>query len=916
MFNFLRKPNKSKHLTRTCWLRLSLALTLLATWFYGNTPATAQAAATIIDILPPPGSGAFGLVALLPNGNWVVADALYDTATATDVGAVYLYDGDTLALISQITGSTTKDEVGKYGVFVLPSGDYVFHSPFWNNGAIADAGAVTWCSGVTGCVGTVSAANSLVGSSPSDQVGGEIVLLNNGSYLVSSLRWDRGSVTDVGAVTWCPGTQACAGAVSVTNSLVGKSAGDQVGRGTLRLLANGNYVVGTSTWDNGPALNAGAVTWCSGTGGCVGEVSPANSLVGSVTNDWIGAVYALANGHYVAGSSMWDNGNIVDAGAVTWCDGTLGCTGVVSVTNSLVGSSPEDWVGYGGFILNNVLPLDNGNYVVYSPGWNSPTAQDAGAITWCSGEHGCVGTITTTNSLVGSNTNDVVGVGGIMTLTNNSYVVSSPYWDNETVTDAGAVTWCSSQGGCVGPVGINNSLVGSSVEDMVGMHTAQALANDNYIVRSPEWNNGDIPNAGAVTWCSGAVGCVGAVTTANSLVGQAPYDQVGAYYGAMLTDGDYVVASPDWDNGPVVDVGAVTWCNGQSGCVGAVQAANSLMGSTAGDKVGGYIAALPNGSYIIESIYWNNGAIQDAGAVTWCSGVQGCLGVVSAANSLVGSTAGDQVGRQGSVVLTNGHYVVPAPYWDNGPAVDAGAVTWCNGSGGCVGAVSASNSLVGTTTGDQVGVAQTVALPDGHYVVRSPRWDNGSISNAGAMTYANGDGSTVGLVSGQNSLVGVGTEGGSNMHLNYAYDATRACLAVGRTLANNNGVSLWCQAPQAQLSAATYTAQESEGSVTLTATLSSPLPITITLTALTADGTALSGGDYIPLSQTLTFAPGVTTVTFTVALVEDAQIEEQEAFSVTLTAPTHTTLGSPATATIFIMDSSPQHKLYLSLVGK
>ena len=54
---------------------------------------------------------------------------------------------------------------------VLSNGNYVVRSPDWDNGAAADAGAVTWGSGTTGITGTVSAANSLVGSTAGDQVG-------------------------------------------------------------------------------------------------------------------------------------------------------------------------------------------------------------------------------------------------------------------------------------------------------------------------------------------------------------------------------------------------------------------------------------------------------------------------------------------------------------------------------------------------------------------------------------------------------------------------------------------------------------------------------------------------------------------------------------------------------------------------
>ena len=48
-----------------------------------------------------------------------------------------------------------------------------------------------------------------------------------------------------------------------------------------------------------------------------------------------------------------------------------------------------------------------------------------------------------------------------------------------------------------------------------------------------------------------------------------------------------------------------------------------------------------------QQLYWDNGAATNAGAVTWGSGTAGVSGVVSSANSLVGSTANDQVGYLG-----------------------------------------------------------------------------------------------------------------------------------------------------------------------------------------------------------------------------------------------------------------------------
>ena len=100
-------------------------------------------AATQIDILGPAGSGAFGSSAtVLPNGNIVVTDPSYDDGETEDVGAVYLYDGSTGALISTLTGSSAGDQVGSDGygnhrVTVLGNGNYVVGNPLWDDGATA-----------------------------------------------------------------------------------------------------------------------------------------------------------------------------------------------------------------------------------------------------------------------------------------------------------------------------------------------------------------------------------------------------------------------------------------------------------------------------------------------------------------------------------------------------------------------------------------------------------------------------------------------------------------------------------------------------------------------------------------------------------------------------------------------------------
>lgn len=83
-----------------------LVLTLVSyLLLISSTPATY---AQVTNIPGPAGSAAFGSqVVTLPNGNLIVTDPFYDEGGVGNVGAVFLYDGATLALISKLKGGTT-----------------------------------------------------------------------------------------------------------------------------------------------------------------------------------------------------------------------------------------------------------------------------------------------------------------------------------------------------------------------------------------------------------------------------------------------------------------------------------------------------------------------------------------------------------------------------------------------------------------------------------------------------------------------------------------------------------------------------------------------------------------------------------------------------------------------------------------
>ncbi len=752
------------------------------------------------------------------NGN-VAVSSPFDDLAASNAGAVYLFNTTTGSLLATLTGSHTNDNVGLDGITALNNGNYVVSSVNWDNGIISDAGAATWGNGTTGISGTVSSANSLTGSTANDNVSNRgITALTNGNYVVASTNWDNNIIVDAGAATWGNGTTGTSGLVNVANSLVGSTTQDAVSSSGITALSNGNYVVGSNDWSGAK----GAATWGNGNGGTVGAINSGNSLIGSTPGDSVAnSITALTNGNYVVGSTNWDNNIIViivDAGAATWGNGNSGTVGTISDSNSLVGSSANDRVGSSDF-GSSITALSNGNYVVVSSRWNnSPTATLAGAATWGNGNTGITGFINSSNSLIGSQFNDRVGNDGLTALTNGNYVVRSAGWNDGTSTALGAATWGNGATGISGIVSSANSLVGANSFDWVSRSGVIALSNGNYVVGSNQWNN----NRGAATWGNGLTGITGTINIANSLIGSNINDFVGGNNNiagngiTALSNGNYVVSSSVWNNGSLPEAGAVTWGNGLTGVTGLVNSSNSLVGSHANDNVGSNgIATLSNGNYVISSPNWDNGLIVNAGAATWGNGTTAISGTISSTNSLVGTTAGDFVsGGQvssnlfdttvplfssidGITALPDGNYVVNSVSWNNGAIANAGASTWGNGFTGTHDVVSAINSLTGSASFDWNNV-HVIGMANGNYVLSSSVWDNAGLVDAGQVRigtpgnifFANGLGQTMTF---HPSNLADTLASGTNVILQASNDIT---LETGTNIlvSGNNGGSLTLQA--------------------------------------------------------------------------------------------------------------------------
>jgi len=751
-------------------------------------------------------------VMVLKNGNYLVVDTDWNggrgavTFAAGNAGVV-----GSVSASNALVGASAADGVGT-GVAELSGSNYVVLSPNADVGAV-DGGAATWGSGTTGITGALSTGNSVYGTTVSSRVGSggalSVGALDSDGLrpnaIVLSPEWgNRSSATSTvsyGAVTWLDGSTGYAtgqgvagGAVSASNSLVGSNPGDYVGsfhyadsRGavsagdfsnlskvtgdwnavlskTVDLLANGDYLVRSPSWDGGK----GAITWGSGSAGLAGAVSSANSLVGSIAD-----VISTSTGNATRGGK-------------SFTDTTYHLT------------TTGDHVG----LLGQVL--ENGNYIAISPYWNG----GRGAITWV-GSGNRTGTVSAGNSLVGStpdtysdaNHSAITATGDRLgTLPSTTWVVPVI---GETTT--GGDTFTTSTWRPLGPYSFGSSsdvktstgyaggadiVLGKSYsstaprnavfEESYGYLTTnfmlngypivQQLGNGNVLVASPGWNNTGAAMAGAISWFNGSTGALagggsgGTLSAANSLVGSHANDLLGYRLPldgfAQLTNGNFVLLNPQWWD----ERGAVTWGSGTAGVTGTVDGSNSLVGTTgatgfgfsvpndsvyqivrgdvlvsdwtvrtsdnAGDRVGGGgVVALDDGNAVVGSPLWQQStpwtrsdAPTSLGAATWLNGSNGQLrtgaagGSITSSNSLVGTQAGDAVSYNawvdpgsglhylvsGITALDAGRYVVASPWWSNGATTGVGAVTF-SAAGGIAGTVTAVNSLVGATAGDHVG---------------------------------------------------------------------------------------------------------------------------------------------------------------------------------------------------------------------
>jgi uncharacterized delta-60 repeat protein len=107
-----------------------------------------------------------------------------------------------------------------------------------------------------------------------------------------------------------------------------------------------------------------------------------------------------------------------------------------------------------------------------------------------------------------------------------------------------------------------------------------------------------------------------------------------------------------------------------------------------------------------------------------------------------------------------------------------------------------------------------------------------------------------------------------------------------------------------QFATASYSVAENAGNVTLTVTESSGSTVPVAVTYATSDGTAVAGTNYAASTGTLTFAPGQTSASITIPVLDDGVFSvPNKSFNVTLSNPTNgATLGTTVSAAVTLIE--------------
>ena len=466
-------------------------------------------------------------ITALTNNNFVIASKLDGVGGVSDVGSVMLINGATGSQIgSTFVGNTASDQLG-FSIKALPNNNFVIASPYDDVGAgpsVVNAGSVILVSGTTGA----QIGSTFAGNATNDYLGnGGVTALTNNNFVINSPSDDVG-VSDAGSVMLINGATGA----QIGSTLAGNTSGDQLGASSITALTNNNFVIASYLDNVSSVVDAGSVMLINGaTGAQIGS-----TLAGNAANDYLGrsSVTALTNNNFVI-ASAYDDVGVSNAGSVMLINGATGA----QIGSTLAGNAANDYLGF-----SAITALTNNNFVIASEYDNlGGSVVDAGSVILVSGATGAqIG-----STLAGNTASDFLGFSGITALTNNNFVIASPY-DDVGVSDAGSVMLVNGATGA-----LIGTIVGDTASDQLGYSFITALTNNNFVIASENDNVGGITDAGSVMLINGATGA----QIGSTLAGNTASDKLGFTGVAKLNNNHFVVASRYDNVDSVTDAGSI-----------------------------------------------------------------------------------------------------------------------------------------------------------------------------------------------------------------------------------------------------------------------------------------------------------------------------------------------------------------------
>ena len=658
--------------------------------------------------------------------------------------------------------------------------------------APANTTSNTWYASTTGDALGYFASNDLKNnfntSDTEPYVSSAFHSIGGGNWVMGSPMWN----SNTGAITLVSPTLidngSLRGAVSASNSVLGTATGQSLGlalradgRGGVGLLQFGgagstNYLLNLNSYDGKGAfvpLTPGVATT-----GLFGPLSSSNALLFSTSGDGASAISQLANGSMVLTNPNWSFNRgyarvlPFNTDFLTTLRGTLS---TVTASNSLIGVTANGTVSGASMVGTGITELGSGAFLVQSGNVS------LGAYTWSNSSTPTVGTLSSSNSLVGSATQNLKS---LTTLSNGAYIVKSG-----NTSGNGGFVYAAAGAGVTGVPGVSG--VGMTEGNYTGLYNTSYptsiadLGGGSWVMTVPGGFGFNNYTAGLI-W--GGPSVVRSGTPSSTTVLESGYaGQSGNISVFSLGSGAFAASLPRW--GGTNTEGAVLRMDATNSAVPTISAANALVGN-AGDFLGnGGFTDLGNQRAVLLSPEWSS----NTGAATLISAANAAsrlVGSASASNSLVGASAGDKLGASDFTNIMSGTPIhnpliqlgssdfraLLTPHWGG----DKGAVTLFNAvSSDLLGTVGVSNSLVGSKAGDMVGLGAyfmpnpSVAgsyvldggasasvffdLGGGRFALRSANWlaQAGDTSAAGALTWLNPSaGLATGVVDASNSLVG------------------------------------------------------------------------------------------------------------------------------------------------------------------